>query len=114
MQTIIETEIYLKSVKQCGISDVEHDEIKDYLSRYPSAGDLIVGSGGCRKVRVRGKGKGKSGGYRIITFFAFEDFPLVLLWAIAKGQDENVNDAQVNGFAKITSAIKNEIKRNRR
>jgi hypothetical protein len=113
MQEIIETEYYLKSVKYCGMTDPKQEAVKDYLARNPEAGDLIIGSGGCRKVRIAGKGKGKSGGYRIITFFACEDFPLVLLWAISKGQDENVNDAQVNGFAKITSAIKNEIKRNK-
>jgi hypothetical protein len=31
------------------------------------AGDLIVGSGGLRKVRVAGRGKGKSRGYRVVT-----------------------------------------------
>ena len=42
----------------------------DLVAANPGAGDLIVGSGGCRKVRgVAGKGRGKSGGYRVVTLF---------------------------------------------
>jgi hypothetical protein len=32
----------------------------DTLAATPDAGELIVGSGGCRKVRIAGKGRGKS------------------------------------------------------
>ena len=36
----------------------------------PEAGDVIAGTGGCRKLRLRRRGKGKSGGYRTITFYS--------------------------------------------
>jgi putative transcriptional regulator len=74
------------------------------VSKTPLAGDLIVGSGGCRKVRVAGRGKGKSGGYRLITFHV----PAVgvsLLWVLSKGQASNLTKAQVNGLAKVAKAI---------
>jgi hypothetical protein len=35
-----------------------------------TAGDLMVGTGGARKFRMPGGGKGKRGGYRVITYFA--------------------------------------------
>ena len=40
-------------------------EVQSTLVENPLAGDLIVGTGGLRKLRASGKGKGKSGGYRI-------------------------------------------------
>ncbi|MCX7304421.1 MAG: hypothetical protein NTV73_08780 [Hyphomicrobiales bacterium] len=36
-------------------------------------GDIMPGTGGARKLRFAGRGKGKSGGYRIITFYADAD-----------------------------------------
>ncbi len=38
------------------------------LAANPVAGDEMPGTGGCRKLRVAGRGKGKSGGYRTIKF----------------------------------------------
>ena len=37
------------------------------------AGDVIEGTGGARKLRFAGKGKGKRGGFRVITFFSGAD-----------------------------------------
>jgi len=39
---------------------------------------VVEGTGGARKVRFSGKGKGKSGGYRVITSFAGTDLRTVL------------------------------------
>jgi hypothetical protein len=50
------------------MTEDEIDNLVDFLAENPTAGDLIVGTGGCRKLRVAGRGKGKSGGYRTITF----------------------------------------------
>src|ERR1700686_911319 len=47
---------------------------------------LIEGTGGARKVRFAGKGKGKSGGYRVITFFTGTDIPVFLLNIFSKNE----------------------------
>jgi hypothetical protein len=39
-----------------------------------------------RKVRFAGKGKGKSGGYRVITFYSGSDIPVFLLNMFAKNE----------------------------
>jgi hypothetical protein len=44
----------------------EIDELVDLLAGNPTAGAEISGTGGCRKVRFARRGRGKSGGYRII------------------------------------------------
>ncbi|ENN90431.1 addiction module toxin, RelE/StbE family (plasmid) [Bartonella schoenbuchensis m07a] len=68
MQTVIETMAYLTSAKEEGISSDELSDIISFIAANPSAGDLMQGTGGARKVRFPTKQKGKSGGYRIITF----------------------------------------------
>ena len=68
MQSVVETEEYLKDAKQAGLSDEERAAIVAYLAKNPEAGDEIRGTGGARKVRFAGKGKGKSGGYRLSPF----------------------------------------------
>ena len=66
--------------------------VQNEILKNPSAGDIVQGTGGIQKVRVAGKGKGKSGGYRIL----FLDLPkrsLTILLAIyAKGVQENISE----------------------
>jgi hypothetical protein len=70
VQTVIETPSWLSSAKAAGLTEAEWAEVVSVIASNPQAGELIVGSGGARKVRFAGRGKGKSGGYRVITFYA--------------------------------------------
>ncbi|MCM0753611.1 addiction module toxin RelE (plasmid) [Brucella pseudogrignonensis] len=79
MQTVIETPAYLASAKDENVSDQELKDIVSFIAANPDAGDIMPGTGGARKLRFGGKGKGKSGGYRIITFYADENMPVFLL-----------------------------------
>jgi mRNA-degrading endonuclease RelE of RelBE toxin-antitoxin system len=84
VHTVVETPSYLADAKHERMTPDKLAAVVDLLSANPQAGDLIVGSGGCRKVRVGGKGKGKSGGYRVVSFFGGEDVPVFLLAVLAK------------------------------
>lgn len=75
------------------------------LAASPLAGDLIVGSGGCRKVRIAGRGRGKSGGYRVVTFFAHAGLPLYLVAMLAKGARASFTDAEVSAMASFAKRI---------
>jgi hypothetical protein len=105
MQTVVETPSYLSAAKACGMTDAEMKAAVDMIAANPTAGDLIVGSGGCRKVRIAGKGRGKSGGYRVITYFYNETAPVFLLWVLSKGSVANLTKEQVNNLAKATAII---------
>ena len=63
------------------------------LNIIPRDFDLIVGTGGCRKVRLPGKGKGKSGGYRLITLLVV-DGRVFLLMVYAKGRKVTLTHAE--------------------
>lgn len=68
MHTVIETPGYLASARDENVTEEERAEIVSFLAANPDAGDIMAGTGGARKVRFAGRGKGKSGGYRVITF----------------------------------------------
>ncbi len=105
VQTVVETQAYLSAAKAAGMTEAERAAAVDIVSANPTAGDLIVGGGGIRKVRVAGRGKGKSGGYRVITYFVGEDLGVCLLWVLSKGRAANLTDAQVNDLANATKSL---------
>jgi hypothetical protein len=105
MQTVIETPAYLTSARETGLSEDERNEIVSFLARNPDAGELMPGTGGARKVRFAGRGKGKSGGYRVITFFSADDIPLFLLDIYGKGARANLSQAARNELRKTLTAL---------
>jgi hypothetical protein len=86
MQTVIRTPTFLGDAKAAGLSDDEQDHIVAEISKNPLIGDIMEGTGGVRKVRFAGRGKGKSGGYRTVHYFAGDDVPVLLLALINKGE----------------------------
>jgi hypothetical protein len=73
------------------MSQDELDDLKDFLARHPTAGDLIAGLGGCRKLRWRLQGRGKRGGARVIYVFFSVNFPLFLLDLYAKNEKSDLS-----------------------
>ena len=108
MHAVVETHNYLASAKAEGMTDVEMERVVDLLSLNPTAGDLIIGSGGCRKVRIAGKGKGKSGGYRVLTFYAQQDRPVYLLSVLSKSSRANFSDGEIAAMKQVTKALQVE------
>lgn len=105
MQTICETHAFQRSAAEAGMTRDEIDAFVDVLAANPDAGDLMQGTGGCRKLRVAGKGKGKSGGYRVITFFSGPEMPVFLLTVFAKGERANLSASERNALAKLADAL---------
>jgi hypothetical protein len=105
VHTVIETPAYLASARDVGLGERERDEIVTYLARHPDAGDLMPGTGGARKLHFVGRSKGKSGGYRVVTFFADEDIPVFLLDIYGKGTRANLSQAARNELRKMLTAL---------
>ena len=111
MQTIIETPAYLRAARDAGVSDGERTVIVDMLAADPMAGEIMPGCGGARKVRVAGKGKGKSGGYRLITYFGGDDIPVFLITIFAKGEKVNLTKAERNVLGERVKLLPASLKR---
>jgi hypothetical protein len=111
MQTVIETECFLRDAKAAGLTKQERMEIVNFIALNPAAGDEIKGTGGARKVRLAGKGKGKSGGYRVITFYSGEDIPVFLLNVFAKNEKIDLSQAERNELKATLVALADAYRR---
>lgn len=80
------------------------------LAADPSCGDEVRGSGGVRKVRVAGRGKGKSGGYRVMAAFIGDDAPVYLLAVLSKGDRGSFTAAEIAQMKALTAQIKRASK----
>lgn len=105
MQTVIETPAFLLSARQEGVSEGELDAIKTAIAEKPDIGEIVPGTGGARKVRFAGRGKEKSGGYRVVTFFGGADMPVFLLDIFGKGSKANLTKAERNELQQILSRL---------
>ena len=103
MQTVVETEDYLRDAKASGLTAAEREAIIATLASTPDLGDVIPGTGGARKLRVAAKGKGKSGGYRVITLYAGDAIPVFLLNVFAKNERVDLTQAERNELRGILS-----------
>jgi len=111
MQAVVETGIYLRDAKSVGLSQEERTAIVDFVALNPDAGDEIKGPGGARKFRFGGKGKGKSGGYRIISFYSGADIPVFLLNVFAKNEKTDLSKAERNEFKTTLAALADSYRR---
>lgn len=83
MYTIIETPIFTADAKTLWTED-ERGAFCAWLIQNPEVGDVIPGSGGCRKVRWGRAGSGKSSGLRIIYYNRLANGQIWLLVIYAK------------------------------
>jgi hypothetical protein len=72
------------------------NDLVAYIAANPEAGEAMAGTGGFRKLRFAGRGKGKSGGYRTITFYSGVDIPVYLITVFSKGEKSNVSKRERN------------------
>ena len=96
----IETSIFSSAVDRL-LSMEEYRRLQLFLSRHPDAGKVIPGSGGLRKVRWRGGGKGKRGGVRIIYYWDRANNVIYLLLIYAKSERDDLTPKQLKMLRQI-------------
>ena len=105
MHTVVETPVFIRNAEKAGVTDKERDHIITFLATTPDAGNVISGTGGARKVRFAARGKGKSGGSRVITFFSGEAIPVFLLDIYTKGEKIDLTQSEKNTLKQILGEI---------
>lgn len=102
--TVVETPEFLSATRKL-MTDDERAILVDYLACNPAAGDLIVGTGGVRKLRWGLKGRGKRGGARVVYFHHDADMPLFALTAYAKNERADLSQRDRNDFKRMTALL---------
>jgi hypothetical protein len=102
--TIVELPEYIRRAERL-LDEEKRNNLIHFLSTHPKAGVVMQGSGGIRKLRWARKGKGKSGGVRVIYFFYDDDMPLFMLTIFGKGEKENLSKSERNELAKLVKLL---------
>ena len=110
MHAVAQLHSFRRDATASGMTEDEIESLVTFIAENPTAGEEIVGTGGCRKVRLARRGKGKSGGYRIVTFFTGNLMPVFLITVFAKGEKDDLSQLERNGLRKLTKAIVTEYK----
>ena len=89
----IETPIFAKYREEYMPDDI-FQEFEEYLSNNPEAGDIVVGTGGCRKIRWQRENTGKSSGVRVIYYYHHIDKFILLLLIYPKSKKDSLNNQE--------------------
>jgi len=108
--SVVETPEFLSAARKL-MSDEERALLVDYLAYNPTAGALIPGTGGVRKLRWGLEGRGKRGGARVIYFHHDAGMPLFALTAYAKNEKADLNQDDRNDFRRLTALLVEAFKR---
>jgi len=105
--TFIETPVFTELVTDL-LDDEDYQQMQEHLLIYPTAGDVIVGTAGCRKFRWRVSGRkgGKSGGMRVIYYFRRASDQIIFLLAYDHRSVDDLSSAQKKQLAEIVRQLK--------
>jgi hypothetical protein len=92
------------------LSQDERIAMEFYIACAPEDHPIIPGSGGFRKARWARRGKGKSGGFRVIYFFLARPEQIYMAAMYAKARKETLSASDQKALAKLATHIKNAAK----
>ncbi|SDT36861.1 RelE toxin of RelE / RelB toxin-antitoxin system [Pseudomonas asplenii] len=85
----IETPVFTRRVKEL-VDDDTYTSFQKSLVLNPSAGVVIEGTGGIRKIRIAANGHGKRGGARVIYFHFVSASQIALLMIYPKNEQQDL------------------------
>lgn len=105
-KVFIETQYFTRLINEL-LSDDAQKTMMSELIENPEKGQLIQGTGGCRKLRVADakRNKGKRGGIRVIYYYTMQD-KIYFLDAFGKNEASDLSPKQKT----ILKAVVKELK----
>ncbi len=108
---IFTTRSYERAIRRL-LPEADQRAMEATIVADPGVPPVIRGTGGLRKVRWAGLGRGKRGGIRTIYFRHGRSDSIYLLTAYAKADREDLSPADMKVLSRLVAAIKKE-ERNR-
>jgi hypothetical protein len=90
--TFVETKLFTRYIDEY-LTDDEYAALQLYLVVNPEAGDVVKGSGGVRKMRWSGSGRGKKGGIRVIYYLRLQQGQIWFITVYAKNVRDSISGA---------------------
>jgi hypothetical protein len=98
-EVFVKTPTFTKRILQL-MDNERYSALQMYLVMHPDAGKVIPGSGGIRKVRWAGSGRGKRGGLRVIYYWWVARDRISTLLVYPKNEQDDLNADQVKQLRK--------------
>jgi hypothetical protein len=100
---IVETRAYTARVGGL-LEEDEYLALQLELVQRPTAGNVIPGTGGLRKLRWGAAGRGKRGGARIIYFWHQASARILMLFVYAKNERDDLTFAERQALRRIVES----------
>lgn len=84
------------------------EALKKELISNPESGDIIAGTGGVRKIRLKSANKGKRGGFRVCYFDDPRKQELFLLKIYGKNEKEDLSAAEKKTLKEFAMMVKGD------
>lgn len=94
--------LYFTKWVEENLSDDEYRKVQEELIKNPRKGDIIPHGQGLRKLRWGFKGKGRSGGVRIIYYLWLSHEEFLMIYIYPKSEREDLSEEQLKVLAKVT------------
>ena len=102
---IFATKTYERAIRKL-LSDDSRREMEAAIVADPAAAPVMPGTGGIRKLRWAGSGRGKRGGIRTIYFHHAGPEAIYMLTAYAKAARDDLSPSDKRALARLVAAIK--------
>ncbi len=101
---VIEAKDFLAAAERL-MSEEERAAVVDVVAADPTAGVLIKGMNGVRKMRIPLRGRGKRGGGRVVYWFHSTDYPAVLMLVFAKNRAADFSAAERKYLVSLSATL---------
>lgn len=104
----IETNEFSSLAKELNITQNQIRLLQGELLMNPVKGEMMVGTGGARKVRMAGRGRGKSGGFRVMYLDLEHVEVTYFIYVFDKDEADNLTASQRSYVKCVIQEIKNQ------
>ncbi len=104
---IFATRTYERAIRKL-IPDAARKEMEAAIAGDPRGAPVIPGTGGVRKLRWAGSGRGKRGGIRAIYFYHAGPEAIYMLTAYAKADRDDLRPDDRKALSRLVAAIRKE------
>lgn len=108
VQTTQFSEILDQLIEQRKLVWEDYLELENDLLKNPDEGEVITGTGGLRKTRLKSSTKGKSGGFRVCYLDVPSKAKIIFIYLYQKNEKEDLSNADKKVLRKLVDTLKGE------